>query len=65
MVAASADGPEQGVGVAASGFDDQDVEQVAWLVDGQRDQPGRVGLIAVGGGEEGVGEDRQDGPAVR
>jgi hypothetical protein len=67
FMAASSDGPSERVGAASAGFDDQDVEQVAKFVDGHSDQPGWVVTVAVTGGrggEEGVGEDRQGGPAV-
>ena len=66
LVSSAPVGPGERAGEGACGFDDQDGEQSADLVAGQRDQPA-IGwkLIGLGGedGEQGVGDHREQGPA--
>ncbi len=68
LVAASPLGPGQQVLEIGAGGNEQADQEMADLVDGQRDQAGRgpgSGVFGGGGdGEEGMGEHREDGPSL-
>lgn len=63
LMAASPVGPVQTVGQVAAGLDDQQVEQASYLVDGQSDQLGGLGVgTVVGvGGPAGAGDTHEGG----
>lgn len=68
LVASSPGRPGFGAGQHAGGIDDQNGEEPPDLVAGQRDQPGGCGSVVVfvrgDHGEQGVGEHREQGPAL-